>query len=76
VRGPRERVHPTRPGRSSGKVPPGPRYHDTALVPGSGNRENDCSNPATDAPGVVLPEPLSNRMPIGGWASNAAGAEE
>ena len=66
---------PRDPGAEAANVPPRPRYHDTARVPGSGNRANDCSNAGTGAPGVELPAPLSNRMRIGGCASNAASAD-
>ena len=61
-------------GTDPASAPPGPRYHDTACVPGSGKRAKDCSNAGSGAPGCEPPAPLSNRILTGGSASNAASA--
>ena len=57
-------------GAASVSVPPAPRYHERALVPGSGQRANERSKPGYGAPGAP-PAPLSNRIRTGGSASNA-----
>ena len=56
------------------RVPDGPRYHERACVPGTGKRENECSNPGTGEPGFALPAPLSNSTRIDGSSWNAARA--
>src|SRR3954468_7330695 len=56
---------------SSLNVPSGPRSQLCATP--RGNDGNDCSNPATGAPGAA-PAPLSNRIRTDGSASNAASA--
>ena len=55
-------------------VPEGPRYQDWACVPGTGKRENECSNPGTGNPGDAPPAPLSNSTRIIGSRWNAARA--
>ena len=67
-------------GGTSLSVPPGPKYHERAVVPGIGNAEKDCSNPGYGSPGVLLPvgevpAPLSNSTRTCGSASNAASAD-
>ena len=64
---------PAAPGLASASAPPAARYHERAVVPGSGKRENERSKPATGWTGA-LPAPLSNRIRTEGSASNAASA--
>jgi hypothetical protein len=62
------------PGGPSVSVPFAPRYHERALVPGSGKRPKDCSKAGTGRPAADPPAPLSNRIRTEGSASNAARA--
>src|ERR1700759_3301546 len=63
-------------GGAPASPPRGDRYQERAVVPGMGNRENDCSNPGNGYPGVcpAWPAPLSNSTRIDGSFSNAASA--
>ena len=50
----------------------GPRYQERPSVPGIGKLSNDCSKPGYGQPGFdEFPAPLSNRIRIAFWASNA-----